>query len=93
MIVPLLIHADPSKPFVLEMDASNFALSVIFSQPREDNFLHPIGFHSHKFFPVEINYEIHDRKLLAIVDVFEEWHHLLEGAQRKIIVYFNHKNI
>jgi hypothetical protein len=30
---PLLIHADPSKPFVLEIDTSNFALGVILSQP------------------------------------------------------------
>jgi hypothetical protein len=25
-----------------------------------------------------INYEIHDKELLAIIDAFEEWHHLLE---------------
>jgi hypothetical protein len=93
MTAPLLIHADPSKPFVLEMDASNFALNVILSQPGEDNLFHPIGFRSHKFFPVEINYEIHDRELLAILDVFEEWHHRLDGVQCKIIVYFDHKNI
>ncbi len=26
------------------------------------------------------------------MDAFEEWCHLLEGAQHEIIVYFNHKN-
>jgi hypothetical protein len=47
--------------------------------------------HSCKFFPTEINYEIHDKKLLAIMDAFEEWHHLFEGAQHEIIMYYNHK--
>jgi hypothetical protein len=30
---------------------------------------------------------------LAIVDAFEEWHHLLEGVQHEIIVYSNNKNL
>jgi hypothetical protein len=51
---PIFIHADPSTPFVLEMDTSNFALVVILSQHGEDNLLHPVGFYSHKFFPIEL---------------------------------------
>jgi hypothetical protein len=61
MIAPLLIHVGPSKPFVLETDAFDFALCVVLSQPKENNLLHPIGFHSHKFSPPKINYEIHDK--------------------------------
>jgi hypothetical protein len=45
------------------------------------------------FFAVEINYEIHDKKLLAIVDSFQEWHHLLEGASHQVTLYTNHKNL
>jgi hypothetical protein len=59
--IPLLIHADPSKPFVLEIDASNFAIGTILSQLGEDNLFHLIGFHSCKFSPAKINYEIHDK--------------------------------
>jgi hypothetical protein len=70
MIAPLLIHANPSKPFVLEMDAFDFALSVVLSQLGVDNLLHPIGFRFHKFSLVKINYEFHDKELLAIVDPF-----------------------
>jgi hypothetical protein len=93
MIASFFIHANPSKPFVLEMDAFNFALGVVLSQLGVDNLLHPVGFHFHKFFPIKINYEIHDKKLLAIVDAFEEWRHLLEGPQHEIIMYSYHKNI
>jgi hypothetical protein len=62
------------------MDTSKFALGVVLSQPGENNLLHPIGFHSRKFSHININYEIHDKELLAIVDAFEEWRHLLEGT-------------
>jgi hypothetical protein len=30
MTTPLLIHVDPSKPFVLETNASNFVVGVVF---------------------------------------------------------------
>ncbi len=59
---PLLIHADPTKPFVSKTNASNFTLGVILSQHGEDHFLHHVGFHSCNFFPFEINYKIHDIK-------------------------------
>jgi hypothetical protein len=42
---------------------------------------------------VKINYKIHDKKLLAIMDAFEEWCHLFEGAQHEIIMYLDHKNL
>ena len=46
----------------------------------------------HKFEAIEINYEIHDKELLAIIDSFEQWKHLLEGSPHQIIVYNDHKN-
>jgi hypothetical protein len=60
-IAPLLIHANLSKPFVLGMDASGFALGIVLSQVGEYNLLPLVGFCSHKFFLAEINYKIHDK--------------------------------
>ena len=90
---PILIHADLSKPFYLEADASDFALGSVLSQYGDDGRLHPIAFCSRKFSTAEINYEIYDKELLAIIDAFEEWRHLLEGAQHTITVYTDHKNL
>ncbi len=42
---------------------------------------------------MEINYKIHDKELLTIVDAFEEWHHFFEGVQHEIIMYLDHKNL
>jgi hypothetical protein len=75
------------------MDSFDFALGAILSQIKKYNFLHPIGFCFHKFFPTKINYEIHDKEILAIMDVFQEWHHLFEKVQHEIIMYSNHKNL
>ena len=38
----------------------------------------------------EINYEMHDKELLAITPAFKEWHRYLEGARHKISVYTDH---
>jgi hypothetical protein len=77
MTTPLLIHADLSKPFVLEIDVSDFEVGVMFFQLGEENLIHLVDFHSRKFSLAEINYKIHDKEHLAIVDAFEEWRHLL----------------
>ena len=52
---PLLLHPDPSKPFFLEADASDFVLGAVLSQYGEDGRLHPVGFYSRKFLAAEIN--------------------------------------
>ena len=90
---PILIHANQDKPFILEADASDFALGSVLSQPNENGLLYPVAFHSRKFEAAEINYEIHDKELLAIVDSFEHWRHFLEGSPHQIIVYNDHKNL
>jgi hypothetical protein len=77
MTTPFLICVNPSKPFVLETDASDLTIGVVFSQLGEYNLFCIVSLCSCKFFLTKINYNIHNNKLLAIVDAFEEWHHLL----------------
>jgi len=52
-----------------------------------------VAFHSRKFQPVEINYEIHDKELLAIVDAFKHWRRPFEGATHQVQVYSDHQNL
>ena len=77
---PILAHANPSKPFIIETDASDFALGAILSQYQEDNLLHPVAFYSRKFTSHEINYDVYDKELLAIITAFEQWRHYLDGT-------------
>ncbi|KAF8750362.1 hypothetical protein RHS01_09486 [Rhizoctonia solani] len=46
---PVLRHANPTKPYFLETDASGAALGSILSQRQEDGRLHPLGFLSKSF--------------------------------------------
>jgi hypothetical protein len=77
----------------VETDASDFALGGTLSQTTEDKKLHPNAFHSRKFSPAEINYEIHDTELLAIVDCFKAWRRYLEGSLHTVQVFSDHKNL
>jgi len=42
---------------------------------------------------VEQNYEIHDKKMLAIIRVLEEWRHFLEEATHPVEIWTDHKNL
>ena len=90
---PVLAHPDINKPFIVETDASDFALGAVLSQYGEDKLLHPIAFYSRKFSAAEINYDIYDKELLAIIAAFEQWRHYLDGCKHKVTVYCDHKNL
>ena len=45
------------------------------------------------FSAAEINYDIHDKKLLAIIEAFKKWQHYLEGVAIPVEVYMDHKNL
>ena len=59
------------KPITLETDASDGAIGVYLSQLDEKGRLHPVTFHSRKLNSAKLNYKIHDKELLAIVDAFK----------------------
>ena len=42
---------------------------------------------------LELNYNVHDKELLAIFEVFKSWHHYLEGTPTPIDVITDYKNL
>ncbi|QRW25742.1 Retrotransposable element Tf2 protein [Rhizoctonia solani] len=89
----VLCHADPSKPYFLETDASGAALGSILSQRQEDGWLHPLGFLSESFKGAKQNYDMHNKELLAIIRSFEYWRIFLEGMAHPIMVFTDHQNL
>lgn len=69
---PILATFNPEERIVVETDASDYAIGACISQPDGQGVLHPIAFYSRKMTPAELNYEIHDKELLAIVMCFQE---------------------
>ncbi|KAF8753406.1 hypothetical protein RHS01_07194 [Rhizoctonia solani] len=68
---PVLAHPDESKPYTLETDASGAAMGAVPSQRKEDGCIHPVAFMLASFSPTELNYDTHDKELLAIIWAFE----------------------
>src|SRR5882724_1814044 len=55
--------------------------------------LHPIAFHSRTFSAPELNYNVHDKELLAIFEAFKCWQHYLEGSALLIDMVTDHWNL
>jgi len=91
---PVLISPDPTKPFHIEADSSDFATGAVLSQvtPTDEKW-HPVAFFSKSLSPVERNYEIHDKEMLAIIRSLQEWRHFVEGAEHQVEIWMDHKNL
>ena len=77
----------------METDALDYALTTILSIVNEDNKVHPVVFYSYTFTAVELNYNTHNKELLAIFEAFKIWRHYLEGLAYPIDVVMDHKNL
>lgn len=63
----ILKHTDPSKPFEIEVDASDIDVRAILSQQfGEKPKLHPVAYFSCKLTPAKQIYNVGDKELLAI---------------------------
>ena len=90
---PILSHWIPDRPIIVETDASDYALGAILSIQEDSGEFHPVAFHSRTFSGPELNYDTHDKELLAIFDAFRIWRHYLEGSATPIDVVTDHKNL
>ena len=77
----------------METNALDYTLTAILSIVNGNNEVHPVAFHSHTFTAVELNYDTHDKKLLAIFEAFKIWWYYLEGPAYPIDIIINHKNL
>ena len=93
MLAPILASFNPEKKIILKTDALDQALGSCLSQPDAERRLFPVAYRSRKFSGPELNYDVHNKELLAIVDAFEEWRTYLEESRHPIVVYSDHKNL
>jgi transposase InsO family protein len=78
---PVLTHYRADLPTRVETDASDGVVAGVLSQQIGQEW-HPVSFFSKTMAPPELNYEIHDKELLAVIRSLEEWRAELEGLQR-----------
>ncbi|MCO5564352.1 hypothetical protein L7F22_018012 [Adiantum nelumboides] len=83
---PILAIVDPTKPFVVETDASDRAIGAVLLQDGQ-----PVAFVSKKLDKAQHNYSIYERELYAIIHALKKWWHYLYGALFEIV--FDHESI
>ena len=90
---PILTHFQPGAQITVETDASDYAVIGILSITCADGKLHPVAFYSQTLTAPELNYNTHDKELLAIFEAFKSWRHYLEGPAFPVDVITDHKNL
>ena len=79
---------------MVETDASNGVVAGVLSQQDPSTQLwYPVAFYSKTMVAAELNYDIHDKEMLAIIRALEEWRAELEGLQatKPFLVYSDHR--
>ena len=64
---PVLVHFDSDKPIVIKTDVSNYMCAGILSQLGETGEIRLVAYRSKTMTKAEVNYDVHDKELLAIV--------------------------
>ena len=77
---------------IVKTNAFDHALAAIISICTGQD-IHPITFHSRVFSSTKLNYDIHDKELLAIFKAFKKWHYYLKGTITPVEVFTDHKNL
>jgi len=90
---PILTHFIPDTPIIVETDASDYAVAGILSITCADGEIRPVAYYSRTLTAPELNYDTHDKELLAIFEAFRNWRHYLEGSASPIDVVMDHKNL
>jgi len=69
--VSILCHFDQNRKIILEINSFNYVNDDILSQYDDEETLHSMIYYSKNLSLAECNYEIYDKKLLAIICVFK----------------------
>ena len=76
---------------IVETDASDYAIAGILSLHCSDDEIRPVAYYSQTLSAPELNYDTHDKELLAIHEVFKLWRHYLKGFAAPVDVVTDHK--
>lgn len=89
---PLLAHWDPDRETLVETDSSGYAVGGTLSQYDQEGKLRPVAFLSKKNLPAEMNYQIHDKEMLAIIKCLQQWRAELRST-KGFTILTDHKNL
>ncbi len=89
----MLIQPDQMKPFKVEVDASNYAIGAMLMQRDNKKILHPVAYFSKTMNDAQRNYDVYNRELLGLREMFKHWRAYLHGAMHQVKVHMDHTNL
>jgi hypothetical protein len=87
---PVMRHFNADLPTEVFTDASDYGIGGWIAQRHYDGW-HPVTYWSRKLTPAELNYTVHEKELLALVDMIDHHKHWLMGLNFTILT--DHKSI
>ncbi len=83
---PILVPADFNKPFIVKVDASQYAVGATLAQLDEKGKERPIRFFSKTLLDAETRYASHEREAAAVIKAFKQFRSYLHNGH-KVTVY------
>ena len=89
----ILSHFNLNKKCLIECDISDCIISEIFFQQDINDVWRLMIYFSQKMISVKCNYEIYNKELLTIVQIFEKWCSELKDFKYSVQMLSDHKNL
>jgi len=90
---PVLAVSDRDQEMRVEADALDYATGGTLSVKGKDRKWRPVAFISKSLSPAKRNYEIHNKKMLVVIQCLEDWRYYLEGTKKEFEIWTDHKNL
>jgi hypothetical protein len=71
----------------------DFAIRACLRQLNDKGVLYSVVYYLRKMTPAELNYDVHNKELLAIVVACEQWRVYLEGSIYEVKIWTDYKNL
>ena len=85
----VLAHPDYTKQFVVQPDASIFAVGGVLVQLDDLGRERPISFRSKKLTPAEQRYAVYELEALGVIYCVRKWRHYIEGTRFLLVTDHN----
>ena len=88
MSAPVLAIFDPEKDTSVHADASHYAIGAALMQGGR-----PIAFESRKLSQAEINYPVHEKEQLVVVNALQKWRVYLRATPKPFVIFTDHESL
>ena len=78
---------------IVETNVPDYTLIAILLIIIEEKKIKLVTFHSYMFKIIELNYDIHNKKLIVVFEAFHIWCHYLKRLELPINIIIDYKNL